>query len=432
MFSDQELSDIALKLKADNSAKDTAVAEDSATPGTIHYAVRAARAGKEPYSAAVKLMQIGKQQKLKLRKPMVSTAALTEMDKGMSGVTDSRVIVASTARNIPVILPPTAAPTTPHTKVTVLKLADIEGWEERDNDLASFKVPDLVSPGVNITSETRTTDHTGMHTAHRIYMMAAYALMTSRISGAGTQWATGKNIGVLLVDATGKIIACGVNTNAQNGTFHAEVNCLQSYYKFNKNGFGGFPADARLYSTLEPCEMCAGMIWETARDPAKFLAYYGMVDPNQLAQKTKLSKEKRERLLSQWQEISHRTDRKSQVERGILGSMNEKDRQGPKAIKLYEETTGPNAYQLVYADYSAYLEGKKASSTLSAADFMTNPLNLNTNPDPARATIPKVNQSLMRKVTKYTTVDADNLNPNVKKVVLHVRDFLKQMGVVGF
>jgi hypothetical protein len=45
----------------------------------------------------------------------------------------------------------------------------------------------------------------------------------------------------------------------------------------------------------------------------------------------------------------------------------------------------------------------------------------------------KVNQSLLRKVTKYTS-NPDNkpLNPNVQKVVLHVQAFLKGKGIVGF
>jgi tRNA(Arg) A34 adenosine deaminase TadA len=232
-----------------------------------------------------------------------------------------------------------------------------------------------------------------------------------------------------MVDPSGKIIGCGVNTNKENGTFHAEVNCLQSYYKFNKNGYGGFPVNTRLYSTLEPCEMCAGMIWESAADANQFLVYYGMVDPGQLANTTKLSKTHRERLLSQWQEVSYRSDYKSQVVRPLVGSANAKERQGPKAIKVYEQTEGPNAYALAYTDYAEYLEGQKATSTLSAADFMTGTKKDRTIPQ----SMSKVNQSLLRKVSKYTSNPGNKpLNPNVKKVVLHVQSFLKAKGIVGF
>jgi tRNA(Arg) A34 adenosine deaminase TadA len=429
MFSDQQLSDIAHKLKADNVGMDVAVVEDGATAGTIHYALRATRTGKEPYTAAVRLIQIGKDLKRKFGKPIVCTAAPTEMCIGMAGIASTRTIGAMSASTIPVVLPGKEAPKTPHLVVTKLELVDKTGWEERNDDLNAFSIPELESPGVDITSETRTTDHTGMHTVHRIYMMAAYALMTSRVSGAGMALAAGKNIGVLMVDPTGKIIACGVNTNKDNGTFHAEVNCLQSYYKFNKNGYGGFPANTRLYSTLEPCEMCAGMIWESAADANQFLVYYGMVDPGQLANTTKLSKTKRERLLSQWQEVSYKTDKASKIARPLVGSTVEKQRQGPKAIKVYEQTEGPNAYALAYSDYAAYLENAKGSSQLSAADFMTG--------TKADKSIPqsmlKVNQSLLRKVTKYTS-NPDNkpLNPNVQKVVLHVQAFLKGKGIVGF
>jgi tRNA(Arg) A34 adenosine deaminase TadA len=428
MFNEQQLSDIAQKLKAGNVGQDVAVAEDRNKAGTIYYAMRAAR-GKEPYSPAVRLIQIGKDAGNTYGKPMVSTATLTEMDIGMSGVTSSGLVVAKAASAAPVVLPGTVAPEGAHTRVLALNLADKVGWEERNDDLSLFEVPDMASPNVDVTSDARTNDHTGLHTVHRIYMMAAYGLLTARITSKTSGTPTGKNIGVLMVDPQGKIIACGVNTNSSNGTFHAEVNCLQSYYKFNKNGYGGFPANTRIYSTLEPCEMCAGMIWESASDNSRFLVYYGMVDPGQLAGQTKLSKTGRERLLSQWQEVSYRADKKSKIERPMIGEENPKLRQGPKAIKVYEQTLGPEAYSLAYTDYASYLEEKKSTSILSAADFMTG-----TNADKSiPQSIMKVNQSLLRKSEKYTTNPGKKpLNPNVAKVVAHVKEFLRQKKIVGF
>jgi tRNA(Arg) A34 adenosine deaminase TadA len=429
MFNAQQLSDIAHSLKARSAGQDIAVAEDGQTAGAIYYSKRAPSV-KEPYSAAVKLIQIGKNKKWKFANGMVSTAGLTEMCKGMAGIASANLSFAVAASTTPVALPGTTAPKVAHTPVTKITEAEEGVWEERDKDLALFKVPDIASPNVDITKDLRTEDHTGFHTIHRIYMMAAYALVSSRKFGTSSV-PGGKNIGVLLVNPNGKIIGCGVNTNRDNGTFHAEVNCLQSYYKYNRNGYAGFPLHSRLYSTLEPCQMCAGMIWESAADPARFLVYYGMVDPAQLAESTKLSRTEQERLLSHWQEISYRTDKKSQVVRPITNPTEEKKREGPKAIKVYarEESSGPNAYQLIYTDYAAYLEQQKGTSTLSAADFMTGTKSDQTIPQ----SIMKVNASLLRKHAKYVSnPEKKTLNPNVGKVVLHVHEFLKQKGIAGF
>jgi tRNA(Arg) A34 adenosine deaminase TadA len=428
MFNDSQLSDIAQALLTKNVGQDIALTEDAATAGRIHYAVRAPRS-KEPYSAVVKLLQIGKQQKVKFDNPIVSTAALTEMCKGMAGNAGVRLFVASAARTTPVALPGSKPPAVAHTLVNSINEITEVGWEQRDADLKLFQVPDIASPNVDVTKDLRTDDHTGFHTIHRIYLMAAYALVSSRKFGT-SEIPGGKNIGVLMVNSNGKIVGCGVNTNTKNGTFHAEVNCLQSYYRYNQKGYLGLPADTRMYSTLEPCEMCAGMIWESAADTARFLVYYGMVDPAQLANTTKLSKENRERLLSHWQEISYRTN-KGKTVRAVAGSTDEKQRQGPKAIKVYarEETSGANAYQLIYTDYSAHLEQQKASSQLSAADFMTGTKKDKSIPK----TFTNVNASLLRKHAKYTSnPDKKTLNPNVKQVVLHVHEFLKQKGIAGF
>jgi tRNA(Arg) A34 adenosine deaminase TadA len=427
MFDLQQLSNIARKLKADNIGNEVAVAEDSKTPGKIYYALRAPRT-KEPYSAAVRLIQIGKLQKLQFQKSMVSTAPLTAMCKGMSGVASAGLAEAKPATATAVILPGT--PATPGAIVVpVLNLVDANNWEERENDLKLFSVPDIVSPNVNILSDINTNDHQGLHTVHRIYMMAAYALLSSRVIKNGANLPGGKNIGVLMVSPQGKIIGCGVNTNKGNGTFHAEVNCLQSYYKFNKNSYTGIPADTRLYSTLQPCEMCAGMIWEAAADPTKLLVYYGMVDPGQLKGGTKLSEESKERLLSQWQEVSYYdySTKKNVVRRAVQGVTDPPTPPGPKAIKVYEQREGPNAYQVSFSDYAEHLETAKQTSTLSAADFITGTKKDKSVP----STILNVNISLLRKSNKYTVnPDKKALNPNVKKVVAHVHAFLLQKGIV--
>lgn len=72
----------------------------------------------------------------------------------------------------------------------------------------------------------------------------------------------GKNIAALLVDGFGTVISWGVNTNQQEKWRHAEVNALGSYIAA---GNARLPANATLYTTLDPCEMCAGMIQHVGR-----------------------------------------------------------------------------------------------------------------------------------------------------------------------
>ncbi|MDQ2775603.1 MAG: hypothetical protein M3Y57_11910 [Acidobacteriota bacterium] len=135
MFNVQQLSDIAHGLKAGSGGQDIAVAEDAQSAGAIYYAKRAPRV-KEPYSAAVKLIQIGKNKKWKFAKRMVSTAGSTEMCLGMAGLADLDLSFALTAGTTPVALPGKTAPTVAHTLVTKITEAHEGVWEERDKDLA--------------------------------------------------------------------------------------------------------------------------------------------------------------------------------------------------------------------------------------------------------------------------------------------------------
>lgn len=74
----------------------------------------------------------------------------------------------------------------------------------------------------------------------------------------------GWNIGALLVDASGdNILAWGVNTNKANTTRHGEVNLIQHYEA--KLGTLPLPQNATFYTTLEPCQMCAGMLASVGR-----------------------------------------------------------------------------------------------------------------------------------------------------------------------
>ncbi|WP_426746028.1 Bd3614 family nucleic acid deaminase [Myxococcus faecalis] len=69
--------------------------------------------------------------------------------------------------------------------------------------------------------------------------------------------ASGNNVAAVLVHR-GRIIGWGLNTLAQNLTFHAETIAIQTYLKSMR--VSALPQGCTIYSSLQPCDMCAGFI----------------------------------------------------------------------------------------------------------------------------------------------------------------------------
>lgn len=74
---------------------------------------------------------------------------------------------------------------------------------------------------------------------------------------------SGHNIGSVLVDRAWKLVGWGVNTNKLNGSFHGETNTVQA---LESHGEDSLPAGGTMYTSLEPCEMCAGVIHNAVAD----------------------------------------------------------------------------------------------------------------------------------------------------------------------
>ena len=63
--------------------------------------------------------------------------------------------------------------------------------------------------------------------------------------------------GALVVDAAGRVLGEGVNAFESDVTGHAEVNAVRAAHKQDAKALQG----ATLYSSAEPCAMCAGAIY---------------------------------------------------------------------------------------------------------------------------------------------------------------------------
>ena len=107
----------------------------------------------------------------------------------------------------------------------------------------------------------------------QIFSMLAYSIMAKDWQSELQDVKRGHNIGAVLVN-NDEPLAWAVNCNARtkNGTQHAEVRTITGYLKFSRiRNLTGHT----VYTTLEPCAMCAGMICLT--DVQRVV--YGQTDP---------------------------------------------------------------------------------------------------------------------------------------------------------
>jgi tRNA(Arg) A34 adenosine deaminase TadA len=119
---------------------------------------------------------------------------------------------------------------------------------------------------------------------HRLYLMAAFAVVSGRLSEIASKTTGGHAIGAILVKKDGTIAGWSTNSNKRNKSQHAEVNLIQSY--FARPGITQLPSGSFIYSTLKPCLMCAGMIVSCAGDAYRVI--YGQDDSGDLASNTAL------------------------------------------------------------------------------------------------------------------------------------------------
>ncbi len=95
-------------------------------------------------------------------------------------------------------------------------------------------------------------------------------------------------IAALVCGPEGQVLSWAVNNNAKNKTLHAEVVAVQRFYR---NFRQKLPLETKIYSSMKPCRMCAGMIYEMSENPVKLQTVYFQDDPGPLAQNTILERQ---------------------------------------------------------------------------------------------------------------------------------------------
>lgn len=147
---------------------------------------------------------------------------------------------------------------------------------------ALYQVPEGARPIVaNIQSEkpsiknpqTGAITESGMKTVHRLYLATAFTILR-QLHGANSR----DGVVALIVGGDGRIISWG-RKNPAVPCWHGETSAIM--------GLGGeIPKGSAVYSTLKPCKMCSGLIWDASKGDAR--VFWGQDDPASAAMNTVL------------------------------------------------------------------------------------------------------------------------------------------------
>jgi tRNA(Arg) A34 adenosine deaminase TadA len=158
------------------------------------------------------------------------------------------------------------------------------------NDLRKeYPVPANVSPIISdIQSESASVKHDGKYTScgtrtvHRLYLATAFTILHKLHAPSSRD-----GVVALIVEKNGRIISWG-RKNSDVSCWHGETSAIMALG-------GRIPAGSCVYSTLKPCNMCAGTINDASGGNAKVL--WGQDDPGSMAADTKLDQTRMGRLL---------------------------------------------------------------------------------------------------------------------------------------
>ena len=137
-------------------------------------------------------------------------------------------------------------------------LSSCPRYDQRNLDsklLNIFKQVPTTLPATTLSSQER--DFIFMHLAFALVGQTWNPVVSWDVKDSSGEKFGGNNVGAVILDKN-NIIAWGVNLAAQNPVLHAESVAILSYLKGNNKQ--SLPDGATVYTSLEPCKMCAGMI----------------------------------------------------------------------------------------------------------------------------------------------------------------------------
>jgi tRNA(Arg) A34 adenosine deaminase TadA len=182
-----------------------------------------------------------------LRERIFTTRKLTEMDQGMVRLAAKRISQVSEAQRL-----------SDFSNSQLVQLAEPSGWP--------------VEGLVRQFSEIFKTDLQAFQFIDRLIATIPRGEVLHDFNRA---------IAALLVDSHGHGLVAATNFNSLNKTLHAEVRCLQSLESKHETS-----EHLRLYVSLKPCRMCAGMLNEVFQSRVEVI--YLNDDPGKLAQGSQL------------------------------------------------------------------------------------------------------------------------------------------------
>jgi tRNA(Arg) A34 adenosine deaminase TadA len=112
--------------------------------------------------------------------------------------------------------------------------------------------------------------------------MSLAKTLAHQIHRQEARYASDRPIAALLVSAENTLLGAAVNTNAKNRTLHAEMNLIASLSSRR------IPPGSRLFTTLKPCRMCAGMICDSSSELRALQVIFSEDDPGPHARNTAL------------------------------------------------------------------------------------------------------------------------------------------------
>ncbi|KHD88739.1 MAG: hypothetical protein OM95_07465 [Bdellovibrio sp. ArHS] len=198
-----------------------------------------------------------------LRKRIYTTAPLTEMCRGMVKVVAKRATAQVQPRDHKLKL---------QVQFCEIGSAEVALWPPAHEDTPASFTEDRLTPE-EVASVPRTLAK----------LRSAAQNLARQVPRGEILHDFNRDIAVVLVDANGRYLGFGVNSNSKNKTRHAEVNLLQNLYRAGQTKI---PANAILFSTHKPCKMCAGMIYHWSEDPASLRVYYSVEEKGSLSRET--------------------------------------------------------------------------------------------------------------------------------------------------